>query len=73
MSGDDLIIFLKIYNINYNIGDLIVINKKIGIPQEKIFNFNYKEYLYYHKIYGIIKAKPENIKLIKSNLAALSE
>ena len=58
----------KNYNINYNIGDLIVINKKIGIPQEKIFNFNYKEYLYYHKIYGIIKAKPENIKLIKSEI-----
>lgn len=54
--------------INYKNGDLVVINKKVSIPREKIFDFNYRKYLYYHNIYGLVNANPENSKLIDDNI-----
>lgn len=64
------VIFKFSYNDNYNLkrGDMIQIENKIMIPQKKIFNFKYREYLFNHKIYGIIKAKTENIKVINEKI-----
>ena len=64
-------ILLKIKNpehIILNRGDIITINKKISIPQKKIINFKYREYLFCHSVYGIIQVKKENIKIINNKI-----
>ena len=35
-------------------GDIVKINKKISLPRKKIFNFDYRKYLFYNEIYGTI-------------------
>ncbi len=69
-----LIKFKKTDNNNLKRGDIIQIVDKIRIPQKKIFNFNYREYLFYQKIYGIIQVKSEKIKVInqKINISFIS-
>ncbi len=65
----NITIKLKHYeNIILKRGDIIAINKKISIPQIKIFNFYYREYLFYHKIYGIIQLEPDNIRIINNKI-----
>lgn len=52
----------------YSKGDLVVIKKKISFPQKKIGNFNYRNYLLYHTIYGLVYTKESSVKIINHKI-----
>jgi competence protein ComEC len=47
-------------------GDVLIIEQKIKLPQKGNTGFNYREYLFFQEIFGIITAKEENIKIIEN-------
>ncbi|HOV14736.1 MAG TPA: ComEC/Rec2 family competence protein, partial [Spirochaetota bacterium] len=51
-------------NINLKRGDVLIIEDKISIPQEKINSFGYKKFLFYKKVYGIVNANEEEMRTI---------
>ncbi len=61
-------IILKIKNNpDVNRGDTILVNKKINLPSEKINNFQYRKYLFFNQIYGIIYADKNDICFLIDN------
>lgn len=56
-------------NVNLNYADKIYINAEFEEPNvaRNYGGFSYKEYLKTKKIYGIVNASKENLKIIKSN------
>ena len=47
-------------------GDVLEISQNIKLSREKIFDFNYRDYLFNKKIYGVINAKQNKIKIINN-------
>ncbi|HPO50236.1 MAG TPA: ComEC/Rec2 family competence protein [Spirochaetota bacterium] len=56
------------YEKNFRRGDVIAISDKITIPQEKINDFKYRDFLYYKKIYGLVNTKNERLRLIERKI-----
>jgi len=46
-------------------GDVIKIIKPVSPAQEKIFNFNYRKYLYYNNIFGVVRAEEDEVEIVE--------
>ncbi len=72
-------IFIKPFNIrvtlsddiiiNLHKGTAIIINQKVSLPREKVFDYQYRKNLYYNNIYGVVSLKQENLKISNLKLA----
>lgn len=60
----NILVKIKSYNNDLKKGDAICIKDKISFPRSNINGFNYRKYLFYHEIYGVMRTENENITLI---------
>ena len=60
---------LNISNLNISKGNTFIINQKIILPQEKVFNYQYRKNLFYRGIYGTINLKKQNLITTNLNLS----
>ncbi|MBN2545225.1 MAG: ComEC/Rec2 family competence protein [Spirochaetes bacterium] len=49
-------------------GDIIIINKRFILPPIKVFNYNYRENLFYKNIYGTINLQPDDLEITEKKI-----